>query len=356
MRFGVNFFPTIGPLDKPASRYYAENLRLAVLADRLGLDHIKTVEHYFLPYGGYSPDPVTFLAAVAARTTRIRIVTGAVIPAFSHPIKLAGKLAMLDNLSEGRLDVGFGRAFLPDEFAAFQIPMDSSRARFEEGVTACQRLWSQENVIWDGEFYQFGPVTLLPRPYQEPHPRIFVATAFSVESCENAGSLGRHLLLVPSIGTREQVTMLLESYRKAWDEAGHEPGGGQVHMSYTCYLADDRAEALRLARVHEANYLAKLTEAVHAWGRSRSASYPGYERLVEQVGRIEFEQTLADTKVLVGTPDDVCEQLSKIAEWYGHDVTLSLQVNPGTMDVEDGERTVRLLARHVMPAFAASTA
>src|SRR6266540_4586187 len=133
MEFGVAFFPTMGPDEQAASAYYDDSIRLAELADDLGFAHVQIVEHYFTPYGGYSPDPVPFLAAVAARTSRIRVTTGAVLPAFAHPIQLAGKLAMLDNLSHGRLDVGFGRAFLPGEFEAFQTSMGESRARFEEG-------------------------------------------------------------------------------------------------------------------------------------------------------------------------------------------------------------------------------
>jgi len=99
MKFGIGFFPVFDPSKKSAATYYEETIHLAELADRLGFDHVQTVEHYGSGYGGYSPDPVTLLAAIAARTERIRITTGAVIPAFIHPLKLAGKLAMLDNLS-----------------------------------------------------------------------------------------------------------------------------------------------------------------------------------------------------------------------------------------------------------------
>nr|BFF03012.1 hypothetical protein GCM10020241_46870 [Streptoalloteichus tenebrarius] len=184
MRFGINLPPNVSPAEKDGAQVFEEFLQLSELAEELGYHHVKTVEHYFTHYGGYSPDPVTFLAAVAARTSRIRLVTGAVLPVFSHPLKLAGKLAMLDNISRGRLDVGFGRAFLPDEFEAFQIPMDESRERFDEGVEACRRLWAEEDVVWAGRFHQFGPVTMLPRPYQRPHPPTLVATARTPESCE----------------------------------------------------------------------------------------------------------------------------------------------------------------------------
>src|SRR5262249_26966640 len=156
----------------------------------------------------------------AARTQRVRLVTGAVIPAFTHPIKLAGKLAMLDNISRGRLDAGFGRAFLPPEFEAFQVSLDESRARFDEGVEACRRLWAEENVVWKGHSHPLGPVTMLPRPYQQPHPPILVAAATTPASCAAAGRAGYGLMLVPSINKAEKLREMLALYRKARQEAG----------------------------------------------------------------------------------------------------------------------------------------
>lgn len=356
MKFGVNFFPTVGPDDKPADVYYDENLRLVALAEELGYEHVKTVEHYFFPYGGYSPDPVTFLAAAAARTSRIRLVTGAAIPAFTHPAQLASRLAMLDNLSKGRLDVGFGRAFLPDEFAAFGVSMDESRDRFDESVALIQRLWTEQDVVADGQFHRFGPVTTLPRPFQVPHPPIFVATAFSADSCASAGRNGRHLLLVPSIGRREHVQEMLEAYRKAWAGSGRQPGTEQVHMSYTAYVRPNRSDALDAGRRYEEQYLTRLQEAIRSWGRTSSSSYPGYDQLVERVRAVTFADQLADTKVLAGTPAEVRDQLATIAGWYGSDVTLSLQVNPGTMPYEEAAAGMRLFAEQVAPEPAGAPA
>jgi alkanesulfonate monooxygenase SsuD/methylene tetrahydromethanopterin reductase-like flavin-dependent oxidoreductase (luciferase family) len=350
MKFGVNFFPTVGPDEKSASQYYAECLALTELAEDLGYNHVKTVEHYFFPYGGYSPDPVTFLAAAAARTSRIRLVTGAAIPAFTHPVKLAGKLAMLDNISKGRLDVGFGRGFLPGEFSAFGVPMDESRPRFDEGVSACIRLWSGEDVVWDGQFYQFGPVTLLPRPYQQPHPPVYVAAAFTPESCAAAGRNGFGLLLVPSISKRERVQEMLGIYRQAWAEAGHEPGAEQVQMSYSCYVAEDHAHAIRMGRLHAEHYTASLAEATSSWAVTRSNQYQGYERLVDQVKNSDYDAQLADNKVLAGTPDDVLEQVRTIREWFG-DISVSLQINSGNTPLADASRSLRLFAEDVIPSL-----
>lgn len=352
MEFGVTFFPTVGPKDKDAQTYYDEALGLIERADELGYRHVKTVEHYFFSYGGYSPDPVTFLAAAAARTRNVRIITGAVIPAFTHPVKLAGKLAMLDNLSHGRLDVGFGRAFLPDEFAAFGISIDDSRAIFAEGVEACRRLWSEEDVVWEGRFHRFGPVTLQPRTVQQPHPPIYIATAMSQESCEEAGRNGYHLLLVPATSNRERTQELIAAYRAARADAGHE-GEGNVQLSYPCYLAEDGAEARRIARYDEERYNERLGEAVRAWGEVSSSAYPGYEKILDATRNYDFDKKLADNKLLAGTPDEVLTQLKEIESWYGADITVSLTIHSGLLPVEQSRRSLELFAEHVAPHFAA---
>src|ERR1041384_8119966 len=88
MRFGVQFFPDVRPEEKSGEAYFQEALDLAEEADRLGFSHIRIVEHYFHYYGGYSPNPIVFLAAAAQRTRHSRLVTGAVLPAFNHPLKL----------------------------------------------------------------------------------------------------------------------------------------------------------------------------------------------------------------------------------------------------------------------------
>lgn len=354
MDFGINFFPVIDPAIKSAAQYFDESLRLTELAEKLGYRHVQTVEHYGSPYGGYSPDPVTFLAAAAARTSRIRIVTGAVIPAFTHPLKLAGKLAMLDNLSHGRLDVGFGRAFLPQEFEAFDVPMDTSRARFAEGIEACRRLWSEEDLVWEGEFSRFGPVTLLPRTVQRPHPPIFVASATSPESCAAAGQAGYHLQVVPSVTNREKLGEMLDAYRMARASAGHDAGSGQIQIKYTCYIAEDGAKAIALAEQFEHNYIDKMSSAVATWASTTSSAYPGYEQFVDKVRNYDFTKSLQDNKVLAGTPEDVGAQLETIRGWFGTDLSFSFQFNPGHMAESDAATAMELFADRVMPTFTGS--
>jgi hypothetical protein len=101
MQFGVQFFPDVKPEQKAGTEYFREALTLSEEADNLGFTHIRIVEHYFHYYGGYSPNPMLFLAAAAERTRRARLVTGAILPVFNHPLKLAGEIGMLDAISGG---------------------------------------------------------------------------------------------------------------------------------------------------------------------------------------------------------------------------------------------------------------
>jgi alkanesulfonate monooxygenase SsuD/methylene tetrahydromethanopterin reductase-like flavin-dependent oxidoreductase (luciferase family) len=351
VRIGVLFFPTVGTADKSAVEYFDEGLRLAEVADDLGYHHLKIVEHYFFDFGGYSPDPVTFLAAAAARTRRIRLCTGAVIPAFAHPIKLAGKLAMLDAISGGRVDVGFGRAFLPDEFAAFEIDIDESRERFDEGVAACVALWSREQVTWEGRFHRFGPVTMLPRPVQQPHPPVYAAVTRSVESVEAAARAGHNLQIIAAVSEPAQVAAMIERYHRVRAEAGHDPATARVQLSYSCFVDEDGAAARAGGRHAEQRYGEKIAEAVASWASVSSTAYPGYDKLAEAALKqgATFDERVAATRLLAGTPDEVRAQIEQLADWFGESVDLSLTVHTGHLDASASERTLRLVAEEVVP-------
>ncbi len=351
MDFGLNFFPVFTPDHKPASQFYREAIALSQIAEDYGFEHVQTVEHYGTPYGGYSPDPVTLLSAIAARTKTIRVASGAVIPAFTHPLQLASKLAMLDNISDGRLDVGFGRAWLPQEFEWLGVSIDESRRRFSEGIEACRRLWSEEDVVFEGEFHSFGPVTLSPRPVQQSGPPVFVASASSPESCAAAGKAGYHLQVVPTIVSHETVVEMLAAYRKAWVEAGHAKGAARIQLKYNCYLSEDRDEALRRGEEMENNHVVLMSEAAAGWLRTSSDQYKGYDKLVDKAREYDFGKALSAGKILAGNPDDVIGQLDASRASYGDDLCISIQVNSGYTEYRDAERTLRLFAEKVAPLF-----
>ena len=159
MEFGITLFPDVGPEEKAPEEYYRESFDVVERAEQLGYAHVRSIEHHFTGYGGYSPSSTVMLAGLSGRTKTMKLITGAVIPAFNNPLKIAGELGMLDAMSNGRLMVGFGRAFLPHEFTRFGVSRDESHARFREGMDQIVRLLTEENVTSYGQCYidEIGP-------------------------------------------------------------------------------------------------------------------------------------------------------------------------------------------------------
>ena len=349
MRFGLNFFPSFRLKDLSTADYYDQSIRLSERADQLGYSSAKAVEHYFHEYGGHTVNPIVVLTAIAARTKRMRPITGAVIPAFNHPIKLAGELAMLDNLSRGRLDVGFGRAFIPVEFDAFQVPMEESRERFTEGIEVIRRLWTEERVTHEGKFHQFKNVHLMPRPVQQPHPPIWIAAVTTPDSFVWAGQRGYHLMIVPFAGKLERNIELVRIYRQAWAEAGHA-GQPQIQMSVHCYVAETSKQALEGFKQPVQRYIEVFSEAVESWRGRAHGPYAGYQKVMEAIQSQTPEGMIEGKVALVGSPNEVADQIQEMVDGFG-EVEPSMQINFGAIRDEEAFRTLELFARYVMPHF-----
>jgi len=349
MEFGIQFFPDIGPKVKPADLYFAESLKLVELCDELGYGHVRTVEHYFEDYGGYSPNPIVFLTAAAMRTRRARLITGAVLPVFNNPLKLAGEIGMLDAISGGRLEVGFARAFLPHEFRRFGISPDESRARFAEGVEQVRLLLEGEKVSHAGRFHSFADVTSLPRPTQQPRPPFWVAALGTEQSFVEAGRAGHSVMAIPMAGGR--MRDLLALYREAWRAAGH-PGRGRVMLAFHMLCAPSRAEAVETARDPLNRYLRSLVESATAWTEGLSSQdYPGYDRIIDGLRRETFESQVEKGAAWVGTPDEIAAAVADYQVQTGGFEIASLQVNFNTLGYEAAARSMRLFAESVIPRF-----
>jgi alkanesulfonate monooxygenase SsuD/methylene tetrahydromethanopterin reductase-like flavin-dependent oxidoreductase (luciferase family) len=348
MEFGFNFFPDVSPQMKSGQQYFREALNLVEAAERYGYSHVRIVEHYCKPYGGYSPNPVVFLAAAAQRTRTIRLVTGAVLPVFNNPLKLAGELGMLDAISNGRLDIGVARAFLPHEFEAFGIPMDESRARFEEGFAALQVLLGQEQASFEGRFHRFADVTSLPRPVQQPHPPYWVAALATEESFARAGANGHNIMAIPLSGAA--IRTLLQAYHEAYHAAGHT-GPGKVMLAFHMYCAPTDAEAYAMARPLLDDYLQRTIAAAAGWDVMESKDYQNYPQLIARLKQQNFDTLLASGAVWVGSPASIRTRIASFVEEVGDFDIASLQVMYGHMSEADAERSVRLFAERVMPAF-----
>jgi alkanesulfonate monooxygenase SsuD/methylene tetrahydromethanopterin reductase-like flavin-dependent oxidoreductase (luciferase family) len=347
MQFGVQFFPNFRPKDKSPKDYFAESLEIAEEAEALGYSHARSVEHYFERYGGYSPNPITFLAAVAARTKTLRLVTGAVVPAFNNPLKLAGEIGMLDAISGGRFDVGFARAFLPHEFRRFRISPDESVERFREGLEQIDLLLTRENVSHHGKFHSFDNVTSLPRPTQKPRPKFFIASTRTEESFAFAGKAGHALMSIP-IGPLKD---LIPIYRKAWRDAGH-PGDGEVMIAFHMFCHEDAKLAREIPRRQFEDYFVALFEAAGEWTQgTASKDYKGYDESIARMKSFTLENQIEARGALVGTPDEIKTIIRRMQDSVGKFEHASLQINFGTLDFAEAQKSMRLFAREVMPEF-----
>ena len=349
MEFGVQFFPNVDVTEKPGAKYYDECLRLCELIDPYGYTHIRTVEHYFRPYGGYSPNPHLFLTAASQRAAKSRLITGAVLPIFNHPLKIAGEIGMLDAISEGRLEVGFARAFLPHEFTRFEVSVNESRARYEHGVETIRRLLEEENVTIETPFYSFKNTTSLPRPTQQPRPPIWVAALATPESFIGAGEKGYSIMGIPMAGGK--MKELLGLYRDAWKSAGH-PGKGRVMLAFHMFCHEDADEAKRIAKEPLERYLGTLVDAASDWTSGASSDdYPGYDKIIEGISRETFETQVGKGAAWVGTPDTIRDQIAEYQELSGGFEIASLQVNFDTVSYDDALASMKLFSKEVMPHF-----
>jgi alkanesulfonate monooxygenase SsuD/methylene tetrahydromethanopterin reductase-like flavin-dependent oxidoreductase (luciferase family) len=344
---GLGFFPDVDEDEKSAADYFAQGLDLVEHGDRLGFHHVRIVEHHFRRYGGYSPNPMIFLAAAAQRSRRLRLITGAVLPAFNHPLKLAGEIGMLDAISGGRAEIGFARAFLPHEFQRFGVDMNESRARFNEGIRLVQELLAEREVVGDGKFHEFPATTSLPRPTQRPHPPFWVAALATEESFRLAGELGHGIMAQPVVPG--SLRHNLDVYRTAWKDAGH-PGNGRVMLTFHMLCLADGAAARELAREPINRYLRILAEAASEWTTgARSADYPGYQAMIEKLGRDDFDQLYERGSALVGSPAEITTRLLDYHAACGGFDTASVQFCFSGVEPELARRSLELFAAEVMP-------
>jgi alkanesulfonate monooxygenase SsuD/methylene tetrahydromethanopterin reductase-like flavin-dependent oxidoreductase (luciferase family) len=353
MEFGMQFFPCVGPQQKSGAQYFDECLRLVDYADRYGWAHVRTVEHYFRPYGGYTPNPIVFLSAASQRTKQARLVTGAVLPVFNNPLKLAGEIGMLDAICGGRLEVGFARAFLPYEFANFKVSVNESRERFTEGMEQVRILLEHDTASHAGKFHSFENVTSLPRPTQKPRPPFWVAAIATPDSFVAAGKAGHAIMGIPMAGGK--MKELLGLYRDAWKQAGH-PGKGRVMLAFHMYCAATRQQAVDVARDPLNRYLKAIASATADWGSMSSKDYPGYDKIAEILAKETIDTQIKSGGAWIGSPAEIADQIARYNDEVGGFEVASLQVNFNDLSYDAAEQSVRLFSETVMPKYLGRTA
>ncbi|MBM4439579.1 MAG: LLM class flavin-dependent oxidoreductase [Candidatus Rokubacteria bacterium] len=245
MRFGwLTLAHSPGPDDDQAA--IAEQLEQAVLADTLGFDGVWLTEHNFTGEAVYC-DPIPFASALAAKTSRVRIGFSVIQLALRHPVRLAVQLALLDNLSGGRLDVGVGRGSIYNEyeFVGYGLRSDDARERANEALEVLTRAWTEAPFEYHGKYFDLRMPALRPRPVQRPHPPIWrsVVTPASFQEC---GRLGLPIMTprIPLARIPERLAL----YEQGLREGGHDDATrarlrAQAAVWRHVYVGESQAEA-----------------------------------------------------------------------------------------------------------------
>jgi alkanesulfonate monooxygenase SsuD/methylene tetrahydromethanopterin reductase-like flavin-dependent oxidoreductase (luciferase family) len=353
--FGISLLPDNNPEQRTAAEYFADMLAVSRLTEQLGLEYVKMTEHYMRPYGGYCPDPLAFLSAVAAVTSNVRLMTGGIQASFHHPVQVAAQTAQLDALSGGRMEVGFARAFLPYEFDTFGVDMDSSKDRFRESVQAVVRLWTEQKVTEDSRFFRYSDVTSLPPPVQHPHPPVWAAALLTRSSFEWIGDSGFNLLIASSpsrekvADAREMIDLYRDRFRAAPANAGREP---KVAISVPLLLAESDREARELGWRLLRRHWDTFSDAATSWHGRASSSYEGYrEAVTKRYGPDSNAEELE--WAVFGDPGSAVGQVRELCTALAPDVIL-WQLDFGQQPLDTMARSLRLFAGQVRPRLGAS--
>jgi len=343
-----------------AARTYADHLDAWEEMDRLGYDGIAFNEHHATPYGLMN-SPNLLAASAAQRTRNARLlIYGNLLP-LHNPLRLAEEIAMLDCLSNGRIICGIARG-AAREYRFFGVPMNESRARFEEAYEIMVGAWTQETFSYQGQFNSYEDLAIWPRPMQQPHPPVWMPVTGSQESIEFAAR--NNLTITPGIGgaAREDI---LRHYGRIQAEHGRKVTPGHITIQVDCYVADSYEQAIEEYGPYT-DYFSQLFNYDYV-GREKMKGYYGkdaYSYLRPEVrqqvmaGRDNFAANVRNEDAnrlgrgAWGSPEEVTAKIIEIAEHAGAG-TVMVTFNRGALPQAMYLNQVRRFAAQVMPALQA---
>ena len=316
MRYGLFYLPSSLPGSREEG---AQRLRTVVEqvahAERLGFDSVWLAEHHFHSFGGlFSATPVIG-AAIAQRTSKIRIGSAVVLLPYHNPLRVAEDYATLDCLSQGRLQFGVGHGFVKWEALTFGIRLDDLRDRFRENLEVILKAWSEPALNHRGRFYEYNAVEVWPRPLQQPYPTVWMAATSTVESFELAGRQGFHLMLIPFLHDVEDLRLKVEAYLKARQSAGYNASSTRVLAVYHINVGESSAEARAAVERGLAEYHGAAMHANSLTpGVEDPESYRSHEEHRRKMRSLTFADMVARNRVLVGDAEEMRERVAYVRE------------------------------------------
>lgn len=330
---------------------YEHSLDEIALADQAGFDGVWLVEHHFFREYSHCPAPEVVFGAITQRTERLRIGHGVVLLPFNHPVRVAERIAALDILSGGRMDVGVGRGVSPREYEVFGGDMSQGRGKVDEGLEILRRAWGDEPFSFEGEHFSFPEIDVVPKPLQRPHPPLWTA-AVSPDTYVMAAERGLGVLAGP-FKPLFMVAEDRERFVRRCEELGRDPRDVGFGMTIGAIVLDDHERAREIAATNIRWFyeqLLRLTAPVLERGGEDYRYYREELGTLRQLtgGAPSLEALEAAGMVIAGSPEHAIEQLRKLAGDGIEHVLLALQA--GGVPHADVMRSIELLGERVIPA------
>lgn len=367
MKFALFYeIPVPKPWDRESEqRAYQQTIEQAVAGERFGWHAFWTVEHHFLQEYSHCSNPEVLYGAIAALTERIRLGYGVrLMPKpYNHPVRSAESAAVLDLISDGRVDFGTGRSSTRDELEGFGIDPSQTRAMWQEAIGHVVRCWTEDELELDGEFWQMPRRRVQPKPIQDPHPPIYGATS-SEDGHRQVGRLGLGLCSFAVGVPPEEVKSKIDVYKAAVADCT-EPIGATVNDSAATFTmtlcSTDRDKAIAAATESFEWYPkhgARLIGSVAEWAAETNQELGTYAYAADlkktddegMLDLLSMDYLVDSGACVVGTPDD-CVQMCRAYEEAGVDLLLCL-VNPYKISHEQVMETIELMGTEVIPQFA----
>ncbi len=351
--------------EREAQVFY-DVLDQVVAAEEAEFHSFWTVEHHFQPGFSHSSAPEVFYGAVSQRTSKIRIGHGVVLLPFpyNHPVRIAERIATLDILSHGRVEMGTGRSITPQELGGFGIPYNETRARWEESLDIITTIWKSKDgtFSYKGKYFDIPERTVVPMPIQKPHPPIWVACT-SKETHVVAGKKGLGLLSFTLLVAPEELGRRVQMYRDALKEA--EPPGAFINNKAGAFslvhCADTDKQAYEEADRAFMSYVATTLQSTRPVLEARKSGRSLEEVIADPNREIkEYEgvdprkvdlQFLIDNGMcVVGNPDTCIKQIERIQQAADLDTFLCM-MQFWSIPHEKTMHAIDLFGKHVLPHF-----
>jgi alkanesulfonate monooxygenase SsuD/methylene tetrahydromethanopterin reductase-like flavin-dependent oxidoreductase (luciferase family) len=334
MKLGV--FDHIDRNDLPLADFYEQRLKIIEACDRLGFHAYHIAEHHSTPLG-MAPSPSVFLAAVAQRTRRLRFGPLVYALPLYHPLRLIEEICMLDQMSGGRLEIGFGRGSVPEELMYYGQDPAEAQQRYAEALELILQGLSARTLTFHGQFFHLDNVPMELAPLQQPHPPIW----YGLHAPQSAERAARKALQVVSLDPVPATCVSFDAFRTAWREAWGDRALPLMGLGRFVVVADTDAEALALAR-----------RAYPRWHRNFTHLHRMHGRMATTHPRpTDFDGVVAAGQGVAGSPETVAAELRSQMQATGSNYLVA-QLAFGDLTLAETLRSAELLATRVMPALA----